>query len=425
MDKSDKSNIGIAFAAVIAAGASTGFGAAIVFFPRLVKLAAPRVLASSLGISAGVMAYVAFIEMFQKSILEFKAMNRDTVEDEGERLGRARLNATLSFFFGVFLLLAIDIAIKRLSRSENNSHTDIHDASAAIAASGALTVSRRLSNRSIMSTAGSTNEHEQHNNISLGCPCCRPDPVGDLEEWHRKAAEEEQKLERVKGVRNGLRDKGIRNGATFRNSDSSLNESGSRHTNSNDRRRSSGLHQSNSGNDDSQPLRSRSSRPSLASTTENDSSSRNLLQIGLKTAAAISLHNFPEGLATYVAVLDDPTIGGVLAFAIGLHNIPEGVCVALPVYYATGDRWKAFWIGSMSGITEPIGAILGYIILSRTFSEMAYGFMYGIVAGMMVMIALKEHIPTAYKYDPKDTVVTISIFSGMAIMALSLVLLYL
>jgi zinc transporter ZupT len=166
MDKPDNHNIGIAFAAVIAAGASTALGAAIVFFPRLVKVASPRVLASSLGISAGVMTYVAFIEIFQKSVIEFDAMYRGSIEDKDERNGRARLNATLSFFFGVFLILLIDIAVKRLSRSENNSHTDIHDASAAIAASGAPAVSR-LSSRSIMSAAGSTNEHEQLNNISL------------------------------------------------------------------------------------------------------------------------------------------------------------------------------------------------------------------------------------------------------------------
>merc|ERR1711976_786272 len=147
--------------------------------------------------------------------------------------------------------------------------------------------------------------------------------------------------------------------------------------------------------------------------------------MGMQTAVAIALHNFPEGLATYVSVLDDPSIGAVLAIAIGIHNIPEGFCVALPVYYATGNRMKAFWWGALSGITEPIGAILGYLVLANTFSDATYGIMFGLVAGMMVMISLKELLPTAYRYDPCDTVVTKSLIAGMVIISASLVLFYL
>ena len=94
-------------------------------------------------------------------------MYRGSIEDKDERNGRARLNATLSFFFGVFLILAIDIAIKRLSRSENNSHTDVHDASAAIAASRTSHMSRRPSNRSIMSILVHSMKMSKNKNIII------------------------------------------------------------------------------------------------------------------------------------------------------------------------------------------------------------------------------------------------------------------
>merc|ERR1711935_783805 len=78
------------------------------------------------------------------------------------------------------------------------------------------------------------------------------------------------------------------------------------------------------------------------SSPQDDEDQRRLIKMGLNTALAIGLHNFPEGLATFVAALDDPSVGAVLAIAIAIHNIPEGLCVALPIYYATGNRWKAF-----------------------------------------------------------------------------------
>ena len=149
---------------------------------------------------------------------------------------------------------------------------------------------------------------------------------------------------------------------------------------------------------------------------------KKLVKMGISTALAISLHNFPEGLATFVAALDDPAVGGVLALAIGIHNIPEGLCVSLPIYYATGNRQKAFLWGILSGLSEPIAALLGWAVLASSFSENLYAVMFGIVSGMMVIISIKELIPTAHRYDPEDTVVTLSVIAGMVIIALSLVL---
>ena len=156
--------------------------------------------------------------------------------------------------------------------------------------------------------------------------------------------------------------------------------------------------------------------------SQHEFEKKKLAKMGLSTAVAIAIHNFPEGLATFVAALDDPSVGAVLAIAIGIHNIPEGLCVALPIYYATGNRWKAFLWGSLSGISEPVAALLGWAILAKAITQDVYGVLFGLVSGMMVIISLKELIPTAHRYDPEDTVVTYSLIAGMVIMALSLVL---
>ncbi|CAM9482535.1 unnamed protein product [Ectocarpus sp. 8 AP-2014] len=153
-----------------------------------------------------------------------------------------------------------------------------------------------------------------------------------------------------------------------------------------------------------------------------DGDNEKLVRMGLLTAVAIGIHNFPEGLATFVAGLSDPSVGLALAVAIGIHNVPEGLCVAIPVYYATGNRWKAFGWALLSGVSEPIGAGLGWLILKDIMSELVYGLLFGVVAGMMVNITIHELIPTAVRYDPADKVTTNSIIAGMAIMALSLAL---
>jgi zinc transporter, ZIP family len=161
-----------------------------------------------------------------------------------------------------------------------------------------------------------------------------------------------------------------------------------------------------------------SEEPMNNQTAEN----KRLVKMGMTTAVAIGLHNFPEGLATFVATLNDPKVGVVLGVAIAIHNIPEGLCVALPLYYASGNRWHAFLWALLSGASEIVAALLGWAILANTVSDTVYAALFGLVAGMMVVISIRELLPTAHFYDPDDTVVTNSFIGGMVVIALSLVL---
>ncbi|GMH46193.1 hypothetical protein BSKO_14161 [Bryopsis sp. KO-2023] len=142
---------------------------------------------------------------------------------------------------------------------------------------------------------------------------------------------------------------------------------------------------------------------------------------GLMSGIAIALHNFPEGLATFVATLADPTAGVAIAVAIALHNIPEGVVVAMPIYYSTGSRLKGFMWAFLSGVSEPIGGIFGWAVLTN-MGEIAYAVLFAIVAGTMVYISVSELIPTALRFDTADKYVTKSCFVGMAVMAASLLM---
>lgn len=162
-------------------------------------------------------------------------------------------------------------------------------------------------------------------------------------------------------------------------------------------------------------------QPHVMSVIHEDPHSTALHKMGLLTAFAVCLHNFPEGLATFVSTLGSTSAGIGIAIAIAVHNIPEGICVALPIYYATGSKWKAFMWASISGISEPLGAVVGYFALYGDTS-LSFAIVFALVAGMMVYISLKELIPMALRYDPKDTVSTTCVILGMAVMAASLLL---
>lgn len=149
---------------------------------------------------------------------------------------------------------------------------------------------------------------------------------------------------------------------------------------------------------------------------------KRLARMGMMTALAIAIHNFPEGLATFLATLADAHVGASLGVAIAIHNIPEGLCVAMPVYYATESKWKAFGWALLSGLTEPIGGIAGYAILQPFFTEMVFGIVFSMVGGMMVFIVCHELLPAAHRYMGHQAKTTAWVVAGMAIMAASLVL---
>jgi len=145
-----------------------------------------------------------------------------------------------------------------------------------------------------------------------------------------------------------------------------------------------------------------------------------ILRTGIVTAITIALHNFPEGLVTFLAALADWEVGVATAFAIAMHNIPEGISIAIPYYYASESRWKAFGVAFLSGVAEPIGALIGWAILGDVWGHEVFGIMFGLTAGIMVFISFHELLPLATKNDPGFKAITAMIFIGMFVMDVSL-----
>jgi ZIP family zinc transporter len=147
-----------------------------------------------------------------------------------------------------------------------------------------------------------------------------------------------------------------------------------------------------------------------------------LRRLGLFVALGIGIHNFPEGMATFVSTLADPRLGAAIAVAIAIHNIPEGLAVAAPVYAATGSRKKAFLWSFLSGVAEPVGAILAAVVLLPFLRSGVLAAVLAGVAGLMVFISLDELLPAAREHGEEHLPI-IGVIAGMAVMALSLWLL--
>lgn len=147
-----------------------------------------------------------------------------------------------------------------------------------------------------------------------------------------------------------------------------------------------------------------------------------LLRTGMLTALAIAIHNFPEGFATFAAALGDPSVAVAITVAIALHNIPEGIAVAVPVFQATGSRARAIGLSFLSGLSEPLGAVIGFLLLHPFLTDALFGASLAAVAGIMVFISLDKLLPTAEKYGGHHLCVY-GIVAGMAVMAVSLAML--
>lgn len=149
---------------------------------------------------------------------------------------------------------------------------------------------------------------------------------------------------------------------------------------------------------------------------------KRLMRVGLLTALALALHNFPEGMASFVAALEDVNLGITIAIAIAIHNIPEGIAVSMPIYYATGSRKKAFFYSFLSGVVEPVGAIVGYLLLMPFIDPTVMAILLAGVSGIMVFISLDQLLPAAEEYG-EHHISIYGVMIGMAIMGVSLMLL--
>lgn len=146
-----------------------------------------------------------------------------------------------------------------------------------------------------------------------------------------------------------------------------------------------------------------------------------LMRMGVFTALAIAIHNFPEGLATFVSALQEPGVAIPIVVAIAIHNIPEGIAVSVPIYQATGSRRKAFCYSFLSGLAEPLGALLGWLVLRPVMSDTVFGILFAGVAGIMVFISFDELLPAAREYG-EHHLSLYGLISGMVVMAVSLLL---
>ncbi len=144
-----------------------------------------------------------------------------------------------------------------------------------------------------------------------------------------------------------------------------------------------------------------------------------VMRTGLLVALGIAIHNFPEGLVTFTGAMKNMDLGIALAVAVGIHNIPEGMAVSVPIYAATGSRKKAFMWSFLSGISEPLGALMGALILAPFLSKTLLGVFLGGVGGIMVFISLDELVPAARQYEREHTAI-MGVVIGMVVMAVSL-----
>lgn len=154
---------------------------------------------------------------------------------------------------------------------------------------------------------------------------------------------------------------------------------------------------------------------------DNTMKDKKLMRTGLMTAMAITIHNFPEGMASFTSALMQPSLGIAIAIAIAIHNIPEGIAVSVPVYCASGSKMKAFRLSLLSGLAEPLGALIGYLVLMPFLNDTVFGVLFGIIAGIMVFISFDELLPSAEEYGEHHLSV-LGLIAGMLVMAVSLLM---
>lgn len=403
-------NAELGFLLVIGAGLATGVGAGVVYSSRLIKFASKTMLGAALGLSAGVMLYVSFVEIFVKGFDAFLA--------SGNSEPNAYLFTTLCFFGGILSMKLLHELIHWIDPSHMTGHDVDMDMVDEIAHRFEEEEKELMRNGTVegevKSDDGDDDNDDHHHHGSIG--------RNGTEDPHRPAAEHAHGTSEKALLENTSSDAlgAVNNDQPQSEADAAGNY---RQLQAGDLEMAE-LHHTTAAKslifDSAQRRNEFDERESVIAEKKKEVDAK-LKHMGIMTALAIGLHNFPEGLATFVATLSSPSVGAALAVAIAIHNIPEGLAVSVPIFFATNNRHRAFLWGFMSGVSEIVGAGLGWLVLKDVFSELVFGVLFGLVAGMMVAICIYELLPTARRYDPEDRFVSNMAVVGMALMAVSLV----
>jgi ZIP family zinc transporter len=374
----------LAFGLTTLAGLATTLGALVPIFVSHTK---PKYLASALSFAAGVMLYVSFVEIMKKS-QEYLSCTTE----------HSALASVGCFFAGVVGTMLLHLFVHKLEEFPLKRFAKT------------LLQKRSASRYGTMLVDEDEDEHlmakEEEGRPKPPSTCSDPSAQQIYPEG--KKQEEERTPVKKRSLGAWLQD-------LFHFSSSSSSSSSSASDQQASPSQTAGeCEQGNVGSSGGEQQQ----RQGIHTQDEKE----RLKKMGVMTALAIGLHNFPEGMAAFVATLSATSLGVAVTFAVAIHNIPEGVCVSMPLYYATGSKTKAFFWAFISGISEPIGALVCYLIFYDGFNSVLYGVLFGMIAGMMVFITLKELLPTAHKYDTSDAIVTPFIFVGMAVMGGSLIL---
>ena len=468
----ESENVGLGFGLVVTAGLCSSLGAALALVVRLESESSKRVLAVSMAVSAGVMLYVSMIEIFQESVDAFSQhyCPPPLRREEQEVCSPAFVAATGSFFLGTLLLVLIHAltsgkarqrlshALRRAKRRISEIRRDkargtsqdrrarqirlcVTDSAASSSEHVSLVAGRpptteegdrgktetrcdtdciELQEVSPSSEIAQRDEEKGVDSPDSRSPASQPDDLAELlvpvpQGWEARLMRGRPVLCRPGtsewyDVLPALGEKSPR-GRQGRDAAPACALADA----AQDASRSRGLVGDVRGDG--------SGGPALAGAEaeEEQEQRKHLFMTGVVAGVAIALHNMPEGLATFIAAQADAKMGVGIAAAVALHNVPEGVCVAMPIAFATGDKCKAFGYASLSGLSEPLGALLGYAILGGEVSAATFGWMFGLVSGLMVAISLADLLPEALALEPNKALVSGAVLCGMFVMALSLV----
>ncbi|PRW59678.1 zinc transporter [Chlorella sorokiniana] len=400
-------NVGVAWAMVVGAGAASSLGACVVF---CVRMATPKVVAASLGFAAGVMMYVVFTEILMVEC-------NDLFHQAGYSVDASYRLATICFFGGVLLTALLDAFVHLMMHWAAKRRRRVQGGRAGgpscCSASGEETAHDACALPGIASPASSECGEEHPIALRRGgcvaqpvqlCASCAALDAANAKEQAASTGDSKESEMEMGSIAGGSKDAMAAAASPTR---ISVRRQPCCAGNPDCCGPTARCYNTGVGPAAAEIVPGTEAAEVVA-VLQSDPHTQDLLRMGIVTGVAICVHNIPEGLATFVGALNDA-------------KIPEGICVAMPIYYSTGSKWKGFLWGSLTGFAEPLGGLIGYLAVQEQ-DPLSFAIVFGLVSGMMVYVAIKELLPSAFRFDPKDKLTSTGILIGMAVMAISLLL---